>query len=159
MCYCIIGNEIFLFCRWVWEWEADTESCHSDSWTVKVAGCQAKAVRVRCSPGSCSKGEENMIYKYKLGVTLSILMLLIVSKNLQWCPKQLKMFVCLDGSHPDVLWINKIRYKRIRQTRLVYLLVAEFATYFDPAGSSSGLYVNQVMLKNCVHLWDPIDVY
>jgi len=32
------------------------------------------------------------------------------------------------------------------------------ATCFDPAGST-GLYVNQVMLQDCVHLWDHIDVY
>ena len=51
-----------------------------------------------------------------------------------------------------------IKYKRIRKTHLVYLLT-ELATCFDLAGSSLGLYVNQVMLKNCVHLWDPIDVY
>jgi hypothetical protein len=51
--------------------------------------------------------------------------------------------------------ITKIKYKIIRQTRLVYLLfIVELATCFDPAGSSSRLYVNQVMLKNCVHLWD-----
>jgi len=30
---------------------------------------------------------------------------------------------------------------------------------FRPWGSPLGLYVNQVMLKNCAHLWDPIDVY
>jgi hypothetical protein len=50
-----------------------------------------------------------------------------------------------------------IKYKTIRQTHLLYLLfIAEFATCFDPAGSSSGLYVNRVMLKkNCLHLWDP----
>jgi len=52
--------------------------------------------------------------------------------------------------------ITKIKYKRIRQTHLIYwLFIVELATCFDPAGSSSGLYVNQVMLKNCVHLWDP----
>ena len=39
-------------------------------------------------------------------------------------------------------------YKRIRQTRLVYLLVTvELATCFDSAGSSLGLYMNQVMLN------------
>jgi len=66
----------------------------------------------------------------------------------------------VDGSHPDVLWINKIKYKRFRQTHLVYLLfIVELATYFYSAASSSGLYVNQVMLKNCVHLWKPINVY
>jgi hypothetical protein len=55
---------------------------------------------------------------------------------------------------------NKIIYKRIRYTRLVYFLfIVELATCFDSAGSSSGFYVNQVMLKNCVHLWDPIDLY
>ena len=60
----------------------------------------------------------------------------------------------------EVTLCNKINYKRIRQTHLVYLLfIVELATCFDPAGSSSGLCVNQVMLKNCVHLWDPIDVY
>jgi len=70
------------------------------------------------------------------------------------------LYVTVDGSHHVVLWINKIRYKRICQTHLVYLpFIVEFATCFDPAGSSSGLYVNQVMLTNCVHLWDPIDVY
>jgi len=41
-----------------------------------------------------------------------------------------------------------MKRKRIRQTRLVYLLfIFELATCFDPAGSSSGLYVNEVMLK------------
>ena len=41
-----------------------------------------------------------------------------------------------------------IKQKRIRQTHLVYLLfIVELATCFDPAGSSSGLYVNQVILK------------
>jgi hypothetical protein len=65
----------------------------------------------------------------------------------------------LDGSHLDVLQINKIKYKRIRETHLVYLLfIVESATCFDPAGSSSGLHVNQVMLKNCAHLWDLKDV-
>jgi len=35
--------------------------------------------------------------------------------------------------------MNKIKYKRIRQTHLVYLLfIVELATCFDPAGSSSG---------------------
>ena len=48
----------------------------------------------------------------------------------------------------------------MRKTQLVYLLfIIELVTCFEPAGSSSGLYVNQVMLKNCVHLWDPINVY
>ena len=50
-------------------------------------------------------------------------------------------------------YINKIKYERISQTHLVYLLfIVELATCLDPAGSSSGLYVNQVMLKKCVHL-------
>jgi len=41
-----------------------------------------------------------------------------------------------------------IKCKRIRQTHLVYLLfIIELVTCFDPAGSSSGLYVNQVILK------------
>ena len=53
-----------------------------------------------------------------------------------------------------MLAINKIKCKRIRQTHLVFLLfIVELATRFDPAGSSSGLYVNQVMLENCVHIW------
>jgi hypothetical protein len=55
--------------------------------------------------------------------------------------------------------MNKIKYKRIRQTHLVCLLfIVQLATCFDPAGSSKGLYVNQVLLKNCVHQWDPKDV-
>jgi len=59
----------------------------------------------------------------------------------------------------QLVWSNKIKYKRIRQTHLVYLLfIVELATCFDPAKSSSGLYVNQAMLKNCVHLWNPKDV-
>jgi hypothetical protein len=46
----------------------------------------------------------------------------------------------VDGSHPDVLRINKIKYNGIRQTHPVYLLfIVELATCFDPAGSSSGL--------------------
>jgi len=53
-------------------------------------------------------------------------------------------------------FLDKINYKRIRQTHLVFLLfIVELATCFDPAGASSGLYVKQVMLKNCVHFWDP----
>ena len=37
-----------------------------------------------------------------------------------------------------VLQIHKIKYKRIHQTHLVYLLfIVELATCFDPAGSSS----------------------
>jgi hypothetical protein len=64
------------------------------------------------------------------------------------------------SNHVNCKKTNKIKYKRIRQTHLVYLLfIVELATCFDPAGSLSGLYVNQVMLKNCILLRDPIDVY
>jgi hypothetical protein len=53
-----------------------------------------------------------------------------------------------------------MKYKKIRQAQLVYLpFIVKLATCFDGAGSSSVLYVNQVMLKDCLHLWDPIDVY
>jgi hypothetical protein len=46
-----------------------------------------------------------------------------------------RVFPLLDGSHPDALWINKMKYKIIRQTHLVYLLfIVELATCFDPAG-------------------------
>jgi len=61
-----------------------------------------------------------------------------------------------------VLWVSKIKYKRISQTHLVYLLfIVELATSFDPAGSSSGLYVNQVMLKKTAYnfVWKPLEVY
>jgi hypothetical protein len=65
----------------------------------------------------------------------------------------------VNGSHPNVLWINKMKYKRIRQTHSVYLLfIVELATYFDPAWSSLGLYVNQVILKNCVPLLELSDI-
>jgi len=41
------------------------------------------------------------------------------------------------------LRVNNIKYERIRQTHLVYLIfIVELATCFDPAGSSSGLYVH-----------------
>jgi hypothetical protein len=40
------------------------------------------------------------------------------------------------------------KYTRTRQTHLVYLLfIVELATCFAPGGSSSGLYVNLVMLN------------
>jgi len=46
----------------------------------------------------------------------------------------------------------EIKYKIICQTHLVYLLfIVELATCFDPAGSSSGLYVNHVMLKKYIY--------
>jgi hypothetical protein len=52
---------------------------------------------------------------------------------------------------------NKIKYKRIRQTHLVYLLfIVDLVTCFDPAGSSSGLYVNQVMLKTAYIFESPL---
>jgi hypothetical protein len=41
------------------------------------------------------------------------------------------------------------------RTYLGSLFIVELATRFETAGSSSGLYVNQVMLKICVHIWDP----
>jgi len=39
--------------------------------------------------------------------------------------------ILLDGSHPDVLWINTIKYKRIRLTQLVYLLFIVELAIFD----------------------------
>jgi hypothetical protein len=65
-----------------------------------------------------------------------------------------------DESHPNALGINKINYKIIRQTHLVYLLfIVKLATCFGPAGSSSSIKEKKVMLEYCVHLWDPADVY
>jgi hypothetical protein len=51
------------------------------------------------------------------------------------------------------------RIVSVKHNFVCSLIIVELATCFDPAGSSSGLYVNQVMLENYVHLWDPIDVY
>jgi len=47
-----------------------------------------------------------------------------------------------------------MKCKRIRQTHLVYLLfIVELATCFDLAGSSSVLYVNQVMFKRTSYIF------
>jgi len=51
------------------------------------------------------------------------------------------------------------RIVSVKHNFVFSLIIVELATCFDPAGSSSGLYVNQVMLENCVHLWDPNVVY
>jgi len=43
---------------------------------------------------------------------------------------------------------------------LIYsLIIIKLATCFDPTGSSSGLHYEPIMLENCVHPWDPNNVY
>ena len=64
----------------------------------------------------------------------------------------------LSGLKPKCV----VKYNRIVSVKhnFVYLLfTVELATRFDPAGSSSGLYVNQVMLENSVHPWNPNNVH
>jgi hypothetical protein len=76
------------------------------------------------------------------------------------CPNKKENVQKAGGVHVLI----KYSRKEIRQTHLVYLLVIfELVTCFDPAWSSSGLYVNQVMFKTAYIFGIPLmfkkDIY
>ena len=75
----------------------------------------------------------------------NIIIIIIIIINIIIIHRQI---LHLMEAFPMCLWINKIKWKRIRQTHLVYLsVIVELTTCFDTSGSSSCLYLNQVTFK------------